>query len=58
MPATLKIVSDNLVTATAFLPTDTNATLALAVDVNFGGMGCVLANANGQPLGVVAPLTL
>eukprot|EP00041_Stephanoeca_diplocostata_P012089 m.201675 g.201675 ORF g.201675 m.201675 type:complete len:216 (+) comp18804_c0_seq14:1480-2127(+) len=56
--ATLKIVSDTLVTATAFIPADVNATEVQAVDVNLGGMGCVLANANGQPLGTVAPIVL
>lgn len=53
--AELKIVSDSLVTATAVLPEGVEATEFDFVDINFGGVGCVLANANGQPLSLYRP---
>jgi len=58
VPADLKIVSDSLVTATAVIPEGVNATQFSMVDVNIGGVGCVLANANGQPLSIVPPISV
>lgn len=58
VPATLTIKNDKLATATAFLPQGVNATLVEAVDINFGGMGCTLANANGMPIDYVPPLNV
>lgn len=58
IPADLKIVSDTLVTATAVLPDGVIASEFSMVDINFGGVGCVLANANGQPLSLVRPTTV
>jgi lysophospholipase L1-like esterase len=55
VPAELTIVSDTLVTATALLPAGVVATDFDLVDLNIAGVGCVLANANGQPLSIVPP---
>eukprot|EP00038_Savillea_parva_P008659 m.178358 g.178358 ORF g.178358 m.178358 type:complete len:838 (+) comp14530_c0_seq1:74-2587(+) len=58
VPADIKIVSDTLVTATAVPPDGVNMTSIDMFDVDLGGVGCVLANANGQPLSVVRPTPL